>query len=1298
MPEAGLAASTSDEPVLPAVPPHEETGAEAPAVVSQAVLHVAAEPPVSHAPEPTSHEAPAVISQAVHHVAAEPPVSHVPEPTSLNSCASVSDPEELAEQLLQGKLIDPHSVLSLWELLPHEAPHKAASGSSFFTGLYRRGGVLGLRANVARFPKVAQVLCAFVRQRRPSAVFTSLAIFCDIPTEPHRDSHNGPSPNLVFKLSDFSGGGVWCEGPGHDVRPVQGSPVQGRVLKFDDGCLELPAKDHWHMTEPWQGRRVVLVAYALPYMPSVKLEVPQALLELGFPLPPDFLPALADVPPLSNPAPEPTQEPELSSRPAFIIEVFSGMSRLSACLKQLGFDAIAVDHKRVPGAACHVHLVDLCATEGVELVRRWLAMPNCVGIWFAPPCGTASRAREIKGVPGPPPLRSEKFPNGLPQLKGQSLLRVTLANQLYECVSDLVLEAASRNLVIGVENPRQSLYWRTSMFARIAHLLQFTAFQSCAYGSRRPKWTAIAYTRGAFDCICKSCPGQSCAQRHLPWGVAPEAPNGFSTSLEAAYPLPLARALAHAFFQACPPKPPSPAGLQLSLVRGQVGSQPKASVTGPRVPEHARILRVRVPPSVSCPVSLRARLKDPWPLPHVAVCPERSVPADAQLLQIVPVKQGSSSAGSGNKVCGADAELWNELVWGIPFSPEQFVREAVKAGHPRTLEVSLPQVLKDAVCTHASLSESELCGLRARQFAKWLKLAQDLRSEEEALKASMHKQVATILKPKRLLLWKAMMVEASYDDVSIFDEVISGTNLGGPVPDTGVFAPKFKPASVTVDQLKRDAPTSRAALLSTIKSQGEALDREVQTKTLEERDRGWLSGPIEVDQLPPDAIVSRRFGIEQDGKIRLIDDFSGSGVNSSVETSETVRPQTVDVIAGLCLSLMRAQPGCSLKGRFYDLVSAYRQLALDPAGAWASYIGLWDPDLKRVVVFQLHALPFGAVKSVSTFLRTVNSVWHLGAFFFALCWSHYFDDFVSVARGSQVANVHQTITLLFALLGWDLAQGGKKDVPFAETFCALGVDIVLSSAHLGRVTICNTEKRVQLLVETMKQAQKDRRMSAPQALKLRGKLQFASGQLFGRQSKFCMQQLSDYAHGGAPPDLPTECIDTFTSLVDMLDSGRPRLVQVNKQQTWYVFTDASYSKDDPVLPCGVGGLLFDDKGVLVAGFSHALDSDVRKLLGEINKDTIIMEAEFVAVLLAFRLWGKRVANSPVVAFIDNNSVRDILISCRGRSPTVKSLLKMFVSLEVECEFIPWFSRVPSPSNCADLPSKPPAQVVFVCSS
>ena len=190
--EAGLAGSTSDEPVLTAVPPPVETGSAAPVVVSQSVHKV--EPPVSLAPKPTSQ---------------------------LNSCAACNDPEELAEQLLQGQLIGSHSVLSLWELLPHEAPHKAASGSSFFTGMFRRGGVLGLRANVSRFPKVTQVLCAFVRQRRPAAVFTSLAIFCDIPTEPHRDSHNGPTPNLVFKLSSFSGGGVWCEGPGQDVRPVQ---------------------------------------------------------------------------------------------------------------------------------------------------------------------------------------------------------------------------------------------------------------------------------------------------------------------------------------------------------------------------------------------------------------------------------------------------------------------------------------------------------------------------------------------------------------------------------------------------------------------------------------------------------------------------------------------------------------------------------------------------------------------------------------------------------------------------------------------------------------------------------------------------------------------------------------------------------------------------------------------------------------------------------------------------------------------------------------------------------------------
>ena len=87
------------------------------------------------------------------------------------------------------------------------------------------------------------------------------------------------------------------------------------------------------------------------------------------------------------------------------------------------------------------------------------------------------------------------------------------------------------------------------------------------------------------------------------------------------------------------------------------------------------------------------------------------------------------------------------------------------------------------------------------------------------------------------------------------------------------------------------------------------------------------------------------------------------------------------------------------------------------------------------------------------------------------------------------------------------------------------------------------------------------------------------------------------------------------------------------------------------------------------------------------KETVIFEAELVALICAMRLWKHRLQGQPVLFFVDNNSARDVAISGAARSPVANRLLDLLLSDESSCEILAWYQRVPSPSNVADLPSR-----------
>ena len=232
----------------------------------------------------------------------------------------------------------------------------------------------------------------------------------------------------------------------------------------------------------------------------------------------------------------------------FIVEVGAGTAGLCSEARARGFDAIPIDNKfnrHVQKVKCI--LIDVGSDEGLELLLQLLDSQFLLAVHIAPPCGTASRARERplsaelqkRGFRGPPPLRSAAFPGGMPGLSPQNQLKVDAANRFYDNSILIYKACALRDIFCSVENPRGSWMWAYSEWPQILanSLIAFVAdFQACMHGSNRDKWTRFVATRRQVLPLRRECDK---SHTHKPWG----ATKGFSdnslhyaTSEEAAYP------------------------------------------------------------------------------------------------------------------------------------------------------------------------------------------------------------------------------------------------------------------------------------------------------------------------------------------------------------------------------------------------------------------------------------------------------------------------------------------------------------------------------------------------------------------------------------------------------------------------------------------------------------------------------------------------------------------------------------------------------------------------------------------
>ena len=240
----------------------------------------------------------------------------------------------------------------------------------------------------------------------------------------------------------------------------------------------------------------------------------------------------------------PASEFNFLSQP-FAIELFCGSAGLTAAMRSLMPSSFGVDHSIIRPRSRVIQL-NLLEESNQKLVREWAMHSNCLWIHFGVPCGTASRAREIRlnrFVHGPPPLRDQRFPDGLPphRLSAKNLLRVRSANRLYKFMMVLILMLPS-NKVWTIENPLRSWLWATSYVSAIKRRLRtfFGRFDMCMFGGKRFKKTGILTNCKhviSFQAICDN------RHKHIPFKVRS---GKFDTSLEAEYPTKFCRVLTQA--------------------------------------------------------------------------------------------------------------------------------------------------------------------------------------------------------------------------------------------------------------------------------------------------------------------------------------------------------------------------------------------------------------------------------------------------------------------------------------------------------------------------------------------------------------------------------------------------------------------------------------------------------------------------------------------------------------------------------------------------------------------------------
>ena len=408
-----------------------------------------------------------------------------------------------------------------------------------------------------------------------------------------------------------------------------------------------------------------------------------------------------------------------------------------------------------------------------------------------------------------------------------------------------------------------------------------------------------------FQCLVKQCDG---LHSHLPWGLS-QVDNQwkFNTADEAENPEPLCEEIAdivakHAGLpdlqeQIPTSKRPKPNPMA-KLRAAEAGRQPRGNLLPQVVPEFKEVR----------PIS--------WPFSHTPMQGDILSPCQADQLQVpagskVLLPQKGKAKARPKKENNERLEREKSIQVGIFHTPEEFTDKAFKVVHPFDSSTTVSDVAKRNMFWLLTHGKDEVRAYREDVFSGYERMASELADREAVLHSHLDPYKQMILKKKRLLLFERMCIDAGVQDEGLTELMVAGVKMTGRGADTGQFPQEERPRTLSDEQLMRSSRWTRRMIMGKpVNFQSDHVRREVWEGALQEVERGWLTGPLEEEDvrqwLGPLFVVSKRFGISQSDKIRSIDDMSLSLVNAAYESTYRLDLPGVDGIAVMARTFVEA--------------------------------------------------------------------------------------------------------------------------------------------------------------------------------------------------------------------------------------------------------------------------------------------------------------------------------------------------------------------------------------------------------